>query len=123
MAIYVSNITIPSGEDYEQTFQLENTSSDGPFDLSNYSIYSHLKKHPESLTISAMFNVEIVDDIEGKIQISLPCSITSALRPGRYSYDILIDNGQRKERIIEGSALVTGGVTKINCGIGSNSNL
>jgi hypothetical protein len=114
MAVYVSNITIPSGDDFDQTFLLENIITNSSFDLSNYTIYSHLKKHPESLTKSATFDVEILDVELGMIQISLASSITSQLKPGRYSYDILIDNGQKKERVIEGSALVTGGVTKIN---------
>ena len=47
----------------------------------------------------------------GELVISLGSSITSTLKPGRYSYDILIDDGIKKKRVVEGSALVTAGVT------------
>lgn len=114
MAVYVSNIIIPSGEDFEQTFFLEDISNNSSVDLTNYTLYSYLKKHPESLNVSTVFNVEILDFELGVIQLSLGSTITSQLKPGRYSYDILLDDGQKKKRVIEGSALVTGGVTKIN---------
>ena len=113
MAVYVSNITIPAGEDFEQVFILENLITNSSFDLSNYEIYSSLKKHSESLNTTATFDVEILDELLGIVQISLASSITSEIRPGRYSYDILINNGGVKKRAVEGSALVTGGVTKI----------
>ena len=46
MAVYVSNITIPIGEDFEQVFVLENNIGNSTFDLSNYAARSFLKKHP-----------------------------------------------------------------------------
>lgn len=111
MAVYVSNITIPAGEDFEQTFNLERTSNNTPFNLENYTAKSYLKKHPTSLTTSAVFEVSFPNRAAGEILISLGSSITSSLKPGRYSYDILIDNGSKKKRVVEGSALVTAGVT------------
>lgn len=111
MAVYVSNITIPVGEDFEQTFVLENAINNGPFDLSSYAAKSYLKKHPSSLNISAIFGVIFTNQEAGELVISLGSSITSSLKPGRYSYDILIDDGMKKKRVVEGSALVTAGVT------------
>lgn len=111
MAVYVSNITIPSGEDFEQTFTLESNLNNKSFNLDNYTARSYLKKHPSSLTVSAVFEVSFPNRRDGEILISLGSSITSSLRPGRYSYDIIIDNGVKKKRIVEGSALVTAGVT------------
>lgn len=113
MAVYVSNIIIPSGEDFEQTFLLENTINNSSFDLTNYTAYSHLKKHPTSLSTTAEFIVTFTNEIAGELVISLASSITSLLKPGRYSYDIIIDDGTKIKRVVEGSALVTGGVTKI----------
>lgn len=110
MAVYVSNITIPVGEDFEQTFVLE-TINNSSFDLSNYTAKSYLKKHPSSLNTSAIFGVIFTNQEAGELVISLGSSITSSLKPGRYSYDILIDDGIKKKRVVEGSALVTAGVT------------
>ena len=111
MAVYVSNIIIPSGEDFTQTFVLENAIGNSSFDLTDYTVRSHLKKHPVSLNITAEFEVEIVGSESGIIVLSLASSITSQIKPGRYSYDIIIDDGESKKRVVEGSALVTGGVT------------
>lgn len=113
MSVYVSNIIIPSGEDFEQTFTLQNSVGNSYFDLTEYSIFSHLKKHPQSLNKTAEFNVNLSNASLGEILISLGSTITSNIKPGRYSYDIIIDDGIRKKRVVEGSAIVTAGVTKI----------
>jgi hypothetical protein len=111
MAVYVSNITIPIGEDFEQTFTLENSISNSYFNLSGYTARSHLKKHPQSLNTTAVFNIIITNESAGEIVLSLGSTITSSLKPGRYSYDILLDDGIMKNRLVEGSALVVAGVT------------
>lgn len=114
MSIYVVNIVIPSGSDFDQLFTLEDDESNSAFNLTNYSVYAMMKKSPLSLNLSANFNTFVVSPpTQGKIVISLASSITSALKPGRYSYDILIKNNSSgvKTRVLEGSALVTPGIT------------
>lgn len=114
MSIYVVNIVIPSGSDFSQSFFLESDESDSAFNLTNYSVYSMIKKSPLSLTTAANFNASVVSpSTQGQIIISLASTITAALKPGRYSYDVLIKNNSSglKTRVIEGSALVTAGIT------------
>lgn len=111
MSVYVSNITIPIGADFEQTFSLEDNVLNSYLDLTGYTGSSLLKKHPSSLTTSAIFEVNFPNREYGEISISLGSSITSSLKPGRYCYDILLSDGSRKSRVVEGSALVTAGVT------------
>ena len=48
---------------------------------------------------------------QGQLKIALGSSITSALKAGRYSYDVLLNYGSLKTRIVSGSAIVTAGVT------------
>lgn len=110
MSVYVSNITIPVGADFDQTFILED-SSNSILNLSNYTAASILKKHPESSKISAVFDISFPARSTGQIKISLASSITSKLKPGRYCYDVLVNDGETISRVIEGSALVTAGVT------------
>lgn len=111
MAVYVSNITIPVGEDFEQTFTLESVIDNSYLNLTNYSVMSHLKKHPSSLSTTAIFEVSFPNRQAGEVLLSLGSTVTSTLKPGRYRYDIMIDDGNRKKRVVEGSALVTAGVT------------
>jgi hypothetical protein len=111
MSVFVSNITIPVGADFSQTFILENT-SDQILNLTDYTAASLLKKHPESSKVAATFDVIFpAARSTGQIKISLGSSITSRLKPGRYCYDILVNDGDEITRIVEGSALVTAGVT------------
>ena len=110
MAIYVVNISIPGGADFQQTFFLE-SSANTPLDLTGYTGYAKLKKSPESLRTSATFTVSFPNRPDGRVKISLASSITSSLRTGRYCYDVLLDSGTAKTRVFEGSALVTAGIT------------
>lgn len=112
MAVYVSNITIPIGADFERTFSLEDNVTNSFLDLEGYTGSSMLKKHPSSLTTAATFELDFTNRSYGEFKISLGSSITSQLKPGRYCYDVLISDGIQKSRIVEGSALVTAGVTK-----------
>jgi len=109
MLTYVSNIIIPAGTDYSSIFVYLDPTSKSPVDFSGYSsVRSILKKSPQSLTITAEFEVT-VDNTE--ITLSLPSNVTSILRNGRYSYDIVVRNGNITSRIFEGSAIVTGSVS------------
>jgi len=110
MAAYVSNIVIDQGADFNQTYNLEN-SANAPLDLTGYTATSVLKKHPQSLLNTCTFTCSFPNRTQGQLKISLGSSITPDLKPGRYSYDILLNSGSLKTRVVEGSALVTAGVT------------
>lgn len=123
MSVYVVNIIIPGGSDYEQTFYLENLNnsikvrfdspSKTPLNLTGYTGYAKLKKSFASLNSSATFTVSFPNRSTGAIKIALGSTETTGLKPGRYSYDVLLDNGSKKIRSFEGSALVTAGITTI----------
>ena len=110
MTVYVSNIVINAGSDFSQTFNLENITN-SPLNLTGYTGSALMKKHPASLTTTASFAVSFPDRMAGQVKLSLGSSITSTLKPGRYCYDILLNDGSIKTRIVEGSAIVTAGIT------------
>ena len=110
MAAYISNIVIDAGADFDQVFNLE-TSANSPLDLTGFTATSKLKKHPASLTDKATFSVSFPNRSQGQLKISLGSSITSTIKAGRYSYDVLLNDGSLKTRIVSGSAIVTAGVT------------
>lgn len=124
MPVYVVNITISGGSDFEQTFYLEKLSnnnikvrldspSKNPLNLTGYSGYAKLKKSQASKNTSANFSVSIPNPINGGVKISLGSSITTGLKSGRYCYDVLLSDGTVKTRAFEGSALLTVGITTI----------
>ena len=110
MSAYISNIVIDAGADFDQIFNLENVAN-APLDLTGYTATSKLKKHPASLNNTATFVVSFPNRTQGQIKISLGSTLTSAIKAGRYSYDILLNDGSLKTRIVSGSAIVTAGVT------------
>jgi len=110
MAAYVSNIVIDVGSDFNQTFYLE-TTSNAPLNLTGYTATSKMKKHSSSMTTAASFSVSFPNPTNGSLMLSLGSSITSGLKPGRYCYDVLVNDGFVKTRVVEGSALVTAGIT------------
>jgi hypothetical protein len=110
MTVYVSNIVINAGSDFSQTFNLENITN-SPLNLTGYTGSALIKKHPASLKTTATFTVSFPDRIFGQVALSLGSSITSNLKPGRYCYDILLNDGSTKTRIVEGSAIITAGIT------------
>jgi hypothetical protein len=110
MSVYVSNIVIDIGSDFTQTFYLE-TASNTPLNLTGYTATSKMKKHPSSSSTAATFVVSFSSPNYGALRLSLGSTITSGLKPGRYCYDVLVNDGLIKTRVVEGSALVTAGIT------------
>ena len=111
MAVYVSNIVIEQGFDFDTSFQLEDTRTNSSLDLSNTSILSHLKKTYSSQS-SVSFASTVASPTEGIISISLTANQTGQLKPGRYVYDVKIITSTGKElKAVEGAALVRPGVT------------
>jgi|TARA_B100000073_G_scaffold196195_1_gene162535 hypothetical protein len=112
MAIFVSNLTIEQGFDFEAVFELENISTTEPLNLSNYSNPIAQLRKSYSSSNKTSFNISILDETAGKIFISLPATTTVNLKEGRYVYDIRLTAGTSIVKVVEGSAIVRGGVTR-----------
>ena len=113
-AVYVSNLIINTGATFSQSFDLLNNDGSGPLDLTDFTATAQFRKHPGSSS-KTDFTVDLDNSprTDGEIIISLTATQTAAIsKPGRYVYDILIDSGTVKTRVIEGSVLVREGVTK-----------
>jgi len=111
MAVFVSNIVIEQGFKFDTTFELEDTSTNSPLNLSAYEVESQIRKTYTSSS-SVSFASTITNAAQGKITISLGSTDTSQLKPGRYVYDVKLTNGSNVVKAVEGSALVRAGVTR-----------
>ena len=111
MAVYVNNITINTGEYFSRDYYLDN--ADGtPLDLTGYTASSHVRKHPDSLKPAGIFNVGFINRADGHIRVSLASTATTAIKPGRYVYDVMfIDSSNQKSIVIEGNLLATQDIT------------
>ena len=80
--------------------------------MDGFTVSSQFRKHAGSSTKND-FTTTITDASNGQISISLSSTQTAAIsKPGRYVYDVVINSGTVKTRVIEGSVLVREGVTK-----------
>ena len=112
MAVFVSNIVIEQGFDFNTTFELEDTATQNPLNLTGYTVSSQLRKTYTSSSATT-FSSTITEVNQGKVKISLGSTITSNLKSGRYVYDVKITStGGIVEKVVEGSALVRAGVTR-----------
>jgi len=110
MAIY-ANITVDQGSDYSSSVTVENALGDVA-DLTGFTARGHVRK-----TYSSLTNYEFVTSIEsptkGLIGIRLPNSTTSAMKAGRYVYDVeVVSSGGTVTRVIEGQLEITPSVTR-----------
>lgn len=109
-AVYVHNITIDNGADYEQEYDMFEVGG-RVIDLTGFSAKAELRRHRGSKT-STSFIIGFIDRKNGKIKLSIPNYITSKLKPGRYIYDILFTKPSgTKEIVLEGSVRVRQGIS------------
>lgn len=112
MAVYVSNIVINGGTDFSQVFTLEDCATNSALNLTGYTVKAQMRKHPASTGVTT-FTSSIYNAASGQIKIGLSTTTTANLKAGRYVYDVVItDASSVMNRVIEGMALVSKGVTQ-----------
>ena len=111
MAVYVSNIVIEQGFDFDTSFQLEDTRSNSPLDLTDVSTEGQLRKHYGAST-SVSFATTVTSTDQGIISIPLTAAQTVQLKEGRYVFDVKLTNAGKEYKAVEGAALVRAGVTR-----------
>jgi hypothetical protein len=111
-AVYVSNLIIDTGSNFNRVFFLDDFITNSSFNLREYNIISQIKRWYGSSTYIDLQS-EILDPSVGMLMISLSPEETILLRPGRYVYDVvMISPLGITTRVIEGIALVKQGVTR-----------
>ena len=112
MAVYIANLQVDTGVDFQHGFSLGDNDTGTFLNLTNYTATSQMRKWAGSST-AVSFASTITDPEAGQIQISLASTLTTDIKPGRYVYDVnLEDSGGFKYKVVEGMVLVRAGVTK-----------
>ena len=108
----VSNLAIDQGTTYSVTIQVADDAGD-PRDISNYTGRAQIKRSYYTNTNTA-FTVNISAPYQGEITMTLTDAQTSALKAGRYVYDLELVNTTNNavERVLEGIITVYPEVTK-----------
>ena len=112
MAVYVTNLVVNAGADFSQSFTLEDANSNSAKNLTGHRVDAQMRKHAAAVGVTT-FTTAIVNVSTGEIKVGLTTTQTSALKPGRYVYDVMLtDNTDSMSRVVEGMVLVREGVTR-----------
>ena len=113
-AVYVSNLIINTGSTFSQTLTLESGADDSAFNLTGYTPSSQVRKWAGSVGVTTTFTCSVpTPATQGKILLSLTASETTSLTPGRHVYDVILSTeAGTVEKVVEGSVLISEGVTR-----------
>ena len=113
MAVFNTNLIIHTGTDFEQTFVLEDDRTNSAKDLTGYTGVAKFKQYPNAYSTSdGAFNFSFPNRTLGKIRIAMTDTVSAGLEPGKYFYDVLLNNGSKVESVIEGQLIVKRSVTR-----------
>ena len=111
MAVFSTNLVIYKYTDFEQTFMLEDSSTNSAKDLTGFTATCRLQR-PLNLGSLTAFTVSFTNRTQGKIRITLTDAQTAEIADGKYFYElVLTDPNGIVERVIEGVVIVKHPVT------------
>ena len=106
----IQNLYIDQGTTYSLTITVSDQNGDVK-DLTDYTVRGQLRKSYYSST-STSFTASATSPTDGEITISLTATQTSALKAGRYVYDIEIESDEETLRVLEGIVVINPEVTR-----------
>jgi hypothetical protein len=107
-----TDLALDQGSDFQSTLDL--VGNDGsPINVAGYRFASQIRKSYYSVNATANIIVTVVNSANGNTVLSLDAANTANITPGRYLYDIIMqDTSNVTSRIVEGIITVNPGVTK-----------
>jgi hypothetical protein len=105
-------LNIDQGSTLSLVIELKDYFTNEPLNLNGYQARSQIRKNYDS-ALTDSFVVTISDAANGNISMTMAASNTANLKPGRYVYDLEIeDNANTVTRVIQGIAAVSPQVTR-----------
>jgi hypothetical protein len=108
------NITIKRGDDYSHliTIATRSGSTVSPVDITGRTYTAQLRKALSQTVPDATFTCVVTDGPNGKVTMSMSHTITAALDPGCYYWDIQQDAGGVLNTFLGGKADVVTDATR-----------
>lgn len=108
----IKNLVIDQGSTFTVSIVIFDPNGN-ELDLTDYTIRAQMRKSYGSNSYTSFTASKGADPTNGEITISLTATQTSALRSGRYVYDIEIEDDEDVvTRVLEGIVTVTPEVTR-----------
>jgi hypothetical protein len=106
-----SEITIEQGATFSSTVDVEDVYGT-PVNLTGYTASSMMRKSYYSSS-AIVIDANITNSSQGEVTLSITASNTANITPGRYVYDLIINDGANTiSRVVEGIATVLPSVTR-----------
>ena len=64
------------------------------------------------IAFEANISIDFFDNDANNIELSIPANITAEVEPGKYQYDIIMMDGTRRSKILEGLMFILPTVTR-----------
>ena len=106
----IQNLYIDQGTTFSLSLLVDDQNGDSK-DLTDYTVAAQMRKSYYSTT-AINFDAEISLPLDGEITISLTATNSSAIKAGRYVYDVEIANDEETLRVLEGIVVINQEVTK-----------
>lgn len=106
----IQNIYIDQGTTFSLSIGVNDQNGD-PKDLSDYTAAAQMRRSYYTNT-SIDFTAEVSLPLDGEVTISLTAEQTTAIKAGRYVYDIEIESEEETVRVLEGIVVINPEVTK-----------
>lgn len=106
----IQNLYIDQGTTFTLTVGVADQLGN-PKNLTEYTVASQMRKSYYTST-AIDFTAEITGPTDGEVTVSLTPEQTSALKAGRYVYDIEITGPEEVVRVLEGIVVVNPEVTR-----------
>lgn len=105
----IQNLVIDQGTTFDLTINV-NSDDGSAADLTDYTITAQIRKSYYTSTYTAFTTGKV--NLTGEITLSLTPTQTSALKAGRYVYDVEMASPDETVRVMEGIITVTPEVTR-----------
>jgi hypothetical protein len=109
----IQNLVIDQGTTYSLSITVSDAAGN-VLDLTNYTVRAQMRRSYGATSSVSFTTSKGNDPTDGELTISLSATQTSNLKPGRYVYDLEIEENTTNEvtRVIEGIITVTPEVTR-----------
>jgi hypothetical protein len=107
----VQNLQIDQGTTWFITVTVTDENGDVK-DLTDYTATAHLRKSYYTNTYTDLNATVLVPKTDGVVKLALSSTQSSALKAGRYVYDLEVASTQETLRVIEGIVTVNPEVTR-----------
>jgi|TARA_Y100000015_G_C2373182_1_gene81127 hypothetical protein len=105
------DITVEQGATFSRLITIKDASNTA-VDISTDSFAGQIRKRHQSAATEAAFSFTITNGSAGQVTASITNTVTAAMDPGDFVYDIEWTSGSTVTRLLEGTATVTPEVTR-----------